>query len=225
MKPEIDNEEFVKNFSSKIRELEKNFSNRQEAADAIGVGKSTLQAWADGVREPSLSAMARLCKITGKSMDWFVSDKEDAVSESVLSEGEGVNVPVLPPLMSPEDEGTIADYVERTVTLDAALLRDVLGHDDVSKAASFRVVSDEMAPAINPIDLVIIDTALTALTANGVYAMQWMNMVTIKRLVVTPDGVLSTHDNDNYPDLPLSLDDIQNKITVFGRVKGVVKKQ
>lgn len=55
----------------RIRQLENRFKNRAEAAAAIGVAKSTLQAWGEGRSDPSFGGLARLAEVTGVSLDWI----------------------------------------------------------------------------------------------------------------------------------------------------------
>ncbi|QPC44597.1 helix-turn-helix domain-containing protein [Kaustia mangrovi] len=56
---------------NRLRELEKRFKNRAEAASAAGVAKSTLQSWIEGKADPSFEGLSRLAAKTGTSLDWL----------------------------------------------------------------------------------------------------------------------------------------------------------
>ena len=55
----------------RLRELEKRFTNREAAALAAGVAKSTFQRWVEGKSDASFEGLARLAKETGVSLDWL----------------------------------------------------------------------------------------------------------------------------------------------------------
>lgn len=58
---------------SRLREIENEFKNREEAAKAAGVSKSAFQAWVLGKADPSFEGLSRLAKATGYLLDWIAT--------------------------------------------------------------------------------------------------------------------------------------------------------
>lgn len=68
--------DFEQEVGTRLREVEKLFRNREEAARAAGVAKSTFQRWVEGKADPSFHGLARLAAKTGVSLDWLATGWE-----------------------------------------------------------------------------------------------------------------------------------------------------
>lgn len=57
--------------------------DQQQAADAIGVSRTTLSGWERGKFEPTFSSMIRWSHITGMPLEWFAEgvDEDDVRPE------------------------------------------------------------------------------------------------------------------------------------------------
>lgn len=64
-----------------------------------------------------------------------------------------------------------------------------------------RVSGDEMAPRLKPRDLVFVDTSVTRLAGNGIYALQSGDSLLIRRMEQRlGHGVVLKCDNKAYQD-------------------------
>lgn len=72
---------FQGDLARRLRELEKQFQNRAEAAKAAGVVAKTYQSWVDGRSVPSVKAMAHLAKATNTPLDWIAFGTGESVAE------------------------------------------------------------------------------------------------------------------------------------------------
>lgn len=68
--------DFEREVGTRLREVEKLFRNREEAAMAAGVAKSTFQRWVEGKADPSFHGLTRLAAKTGVSLDWLATGWE-----------------------------------------------------------------------------------------------------------------------------------------------------
>jgi len=219
----LDEKTFLIEIGPRIRELEKEYKNRAEAAESIGVGKSTLQAWSDGQRDPSFRAMASFCQQMGRSLDWlaFGTTQPDHVDSPT---GESVFVPVLKNALPVKNGGLHPDHIMDHIILSANFIRQIMNTETPKNCASARVQGDDMAPTLDHGDTVLIDTSIRSFTAHGLYAMQWLDALVIKRINITPTGINCISDNKKYPDMDFPEDFLKN-ITILGRVQSIVKQQ
>lgn len=98
---------FKAEVGKRIRELEKRFTNRAEAAAVAGVAKSTLQNWGDGQSDPSFEGLARLAAHTKTSLDWIATGAEADNTNRQLKEDQ-------------------EDLSLTHVSIDCSLLQDVV---------------------------------------------------------------------------------------------------
>lgn len=73
---------------NRLRELEKRFENREAAARAAGVAKSTLQSWIEGKSDPSFIGLVRLSRAANCDLNWIATGEppRDQRSQSPLTD-------------------------------------------------------------------------------------------------------------------------------------------
>jgi phage repressor protein C with HTH and peptisase S24 domain len=64
---------FRSGVGNRLREVEKRFANREAAARAAGVAKSTLQSWIEGKSDPSFIGLVRLSQATDCDLNWLAT--------------------------------------------------------------------------------------------------------------------------------------------------------
>lgn len=79
--PETNFPSFRDEVGKRLREVEKRFRNRDEAAKAAGVAKSTFQRWVEGKADPSFEGLAKLALATDISLDWLASGRGASTDE------------------------------------------------------------------------------------------------------------------------------------------------
>lgn len=118
-KPELGKEtgkmvpSFRVELGTRLREVEKRFKNRAEAARAAGVAKSTLQNWIEGKADPSFQGLAALAKAADISMDWLATGRQPDTPDNITLTQE-----IDGKLMGLALEGAKKLYAEENARLD-----------------------------------------------------------------------------------------------------------
>lgn len=89
---------FRRELGERLRQVEGRFRNREEAARAAGVSKTTLLRWVHGGADASFEGLARLADKTGYSLDWLATGQEPK------RRGEA---PAAPPAAAPVPAGAL----------------------------------------------------------------------------------------------------------------------
>ncbi len=216
---------FSRELGTRLREIENRFKNREEAAAACGVAKSTFQRWVEGKSDPSFEGLSRLADATGISLDWLAK----GVGESGLSEA---SVPTLVddsfvriPRYNVEasagpgafsDSEHVVDYmafredfVRRTLRADPANL------------VLITAVGDSMEPAIRAGDLLLIDRGVDRIQDDAIYVLVKRGEIVVKRVQQFFDGAVAVKsDNPAYVEETLGPGEA-DQVIVAGRVRWI----
>ena len=64
--------------------------SQQQLAERLGIGQSTVSKYLQGRRPPTVEALWRLARLSGRSMEWFLGGgRAPVVAEPRLSYGDG----------------------------------------------------------------------------------------------------------------------------------------
>ena len=220
---------FRRELSTRIREVEKRFKNRSEAAKAAGVAKSSFQRWVEGRADPSFEGLSKLANEAGVSLDWLAHGKATGAApingadrnDTEASQRSFVGVPRYDIRLS-AGSGT---FVDRAVVLDqipftARFLRRKLGRGSTDGLAIVEAAGDSMEPTISDGDLVMVDTRDRS-PGDGLYALVFDDSLLIKRLHRLLDGFEIGSDNHElYRPITVPRDRL-NEVQVVGRVRWI----
>ncbi len=232
---------FRAELSTRIREIEKRFANRAEAAKAAGVAKSSFQRWVEGKADPSFEGLSQFAAAAGVSLDWLAfgrgtPEREPEVEPRPIGAlgVEPVRMPGGPPVGESPSHVSIPRYdvrlsagdgafVERAELLDhipftPRFLRRKLGRGSTEGLVIVEAAGDSMEPTISDGDLVMIDTTDRA-PQDGLYALILEDALMVKRVHRMLDGLEIASDNrELYRPIVLPkgrMDEVQ----VVGRVR------
>lgn len=210
---------------NRLREVEKRFANRAEAARSAGVAKSTLQNWIEGKTDPSFAGVVRLAQAADIDVAWLVSG-EGKPDESLN--------PEQAPLLS-EDKIRIPHYDQRSLAptgeLNPSYVVDFVSFaeswirslfpGDPARLAFITSVSDSMEPTIRSGDVVLIDTDVKRFVDEGIYVIGTGGPLLLRRIQFLIDGtVVLRSDNPAYEDERLYAQ-AAAEANVVGRVRWI----
>lgn len=198
--------------STRLRELEKRFVNRDAAANAAGVAKSTFQRWVEGKSDPSFEGLARLANHTGMSLDWLAGGTV-APANSAEIKGKPprsmVAIPILEVAAS-AGHGAVAlrEQPSDFLWFNEAWLRQTYGvNPNELKLLASR--GESMAPTIAPGSILMVNCGDDARKAgDGIYVVRLEGDILVKRLQRLPGNLIKvSSDNPAYEPFTVRLDD------------------
>lgn len=212
---------FRSELGSRLRELEKGFTNRETAAKAAGAAKSTFQSWIEGKADPSFEGLASFARQTGVSLDWLAGMSADASRGRQIGEDRGmVAIPVFE-FEAGAGPGMVA-YDEKPVDhlwFNETWLRQTYGvnPNDLKMLPSS---GDSMEPTISSGAMLLVNTSKTArLPGDGIFVVRLEGDILVKRLQRVPGGKIKvSSDNAAYDAFHVSLDDGGVDFALLGRV-------
>lgn len=118
---------FEAEVGSRLRLVESEFRNREEAAKTAGVAKSTFQRWVEGKADPSFRGLARLAAATGVSLNWLATG-EGPMRFDQAAAGTSMAAPVIDTkLMGRIAEGVVSVYKAENAGLPPQFLGQRVG--------------------------------------------------------------------------------------------------
>ena len=96
----------------------------------------------------------------------------------------------------------------------------VLGMPDPSAVRIMEVIGDAMAPSLNEGDVLFVDVTVQEVNADGIYVFTRGTQLLVKRLQLLSDRLAVISDNKKYERDNIPLDEIEQTITIHGRVIG-----
>lgn len=200
---------FRSNLGFRLRELEKRFQNRETAAKAAGVAKSTLQNWIEGKSDPSFLGLVKLCQAAGEDLNWLASGKAPhcgtplSVHRAGQTDRDGLKpeLVVIPVYNASADAGNskIDENPGSLVALDKAWLHRNFSVRPATLAI-FPTTGESMEPTIRGDELILFDTSEQGCTpTDGIFVIRLEGTILVKRLQHLPGGLIRVKsDNDAY---------------------------
>lgn len=208
----------------RLREAEKRFKNRADAAKAAGVAKSTLQNWIEGKTDPSFEGIVRLAQAANISVAWLATGEDEMGPEATQTEVPSAGFVKVPRFdvetLAGPDALTDPDNVVDFVTIRESWVRGVVPVDP-SRLALITAVGDSMEPTVRAGDILLIDTGVRGFLDEAIYAVAFGDHILVKRIEFLIDGaVLVKNDNTAYVDQTLSAK-TASQARVAGRVRWI----
>jgi len=181
------------------KELENRRLTQSEFADRIGFSQGKISHWFRGRREISLADVEKINQV----LDINLLEKGNDGSFSLdlldvsVSAGSGLML---------FDENVI-----RSVAFDKSRFKGLFGIEPTNQLKIITVKGDSMMPTFKENDFLLVDTANTS-TSDGVYVFRVGDSLYVKRLQLTPSGVIALSDNKNYGSFNLEAFDIVAKV-------------
>lgn len=212
---------FRKEVGTRIREVENGFANREEAAKAAGVAKSTLQRWIEGKSDPSFEGMVRLAEASGVDLDWLATGKMHPERASPQLGQDYVMIPRYDVEASAGPGAlTEREHVIDFMAFQSGWVKRVLDADP-RRLALISAKGDSMEPTIRAGDLLLVDTGVDRFVDDAIYVVVIEGHLLVKRVQLFMGGAVTVKsDNPSYIEQTLSPDEAAGAI-VAGRVRWV----
>lgn len=197
--------------------------NQSEFARYVGVTPQSVQQWISGETGPRRNNLVRAAdylKVTTQYLQFGDTSVVVPEADSVKIDGDSIEIPLLDASGSMGAGISIqerVDVVERMKVSGAWLRRTV----NVSTPENLRLITaygDSMEGTFSDGDVLLIDSGVTEIRIDAVYALELNGELYIKRLQRRPDGsVLMISDNKKYE--PYLIDNGErHQFRVLGRV-------
>ena len=218
------------NFVDKLKTARTNSdltqSQMSEKLQSLGrkVSAQQISSWERGDYSPSHRNMSGICEILSLDLEYF-SEKKGAGEIHPVAHSES-DIP---------NEFSLVDKRKGDISAGSGLRPD----NDVDFRLAFRndwleqfggaqqlfvvrVEGDSMEPTLQESDTVLINkNANTIGAGGGIFAINWNNMVLVKRLQVNPqtNEIIIKSDNPNYDSMVVKPHEIQieGKVIWYGR--------
>lgn len=216
---------YRKEVGNRLREVEKRFANRAEAARSAGVAKSTLQNWIEGKTDPSFLGIVRLAQAADVDVAWLITGEgkpDEALNpEQVrLLSGDKIRIPRYDRRsLAPPGELNPSYVVDFVYFAESWIRRLFPG--DPARLAFITADSDSMEPTIRSGDIVLIDTDIKSFVDEGIYVVGVDGPLLLRRIQFLIDGtVVLKNDNPAYENERLYAQ-AASEANVVGRVRWI----
>ncbi|MDH3001464.1 transcriptional regulator [Chelonobacter oris] len=223
-------------FSNRMKLIaEKYFNgNYSEFARAVGVAQASLARWVKGEADPSRTNLVKVADVSGVSLDWLATGKEEQPKNTIERSVEKVKD------LTEEAVTMIASYSRINVSAGFGSFNEGVTKPDgkepysdnllqslrvtPDKCAVFWANGDSMSPTIADGDQLLVDLNKTEIKGGDkIYLVQKGESVWVKRVKMKWDGVELVSDNkDEYPPITISDEDAQN-LQIIGQVVHIGK--
>ncbi|AWA97959.1 helix-turn-helix domain-containing protein (plasmid) [Vibrio harveyi] len=193
----------------KIREGSLRIS-KKELAKILGVSQSAVNQWEKGVNYPSQKRLIELSRVLNTTYEWLVN----GTTQSIGDESE-FEIPFFENINCSAGGGFINEDGESIMVSSHFL--PLLNSVRVETLIALRVHGDSMEPAISDEGIVFIDTADKKIIDGKVYVYKQADVLRVKRLEYSVNGLVIKSFNDRYSDERISKKDFDD-FCVIGRV-------
>ncbi|AIZ78790.1 MULTISPECIES: S24 family peptidase [Actinobacillus] len=235
-KPNIYDEKF----SERMKFIaEKSFkSNYSEFARAVGVAQASLARWVKGEADPSRSNLVKIAEVSGASLEWLATGKEQQPQTSQSIVGKAFQqlevmreeaVSMIDSFVSIHVSAGFGSFNEGVTKPDGQEpYADSLLHSlgvQAKHCAVFWASGSSMQPTITDGDQLLVDLSRNEVRGDDkIYLVQNGDSVWVKRVKMLWDGVELISDNrEEYEPIKISNQEAQN-LQIIGQVVHVGHK-
>ena len=196
--------------SERLRALqEEKRLSAKDLARIAGVSTVAVYKWLNGDGEPTnerLERLAEFFKVTPGYLRY--GELGTDAPQTIELDNDTISIPVLDVRGACGAGGVLSPTVSLVKMLRVArewLTSRLPSWASVSYLHIITADGDSMLPKIDHGDFVIVDSSITSITADAVYAIQYSGSVFIKRIQSHPDGtVMLISDNEAYKPIVVS---------------------
>lgn len=184
-------------------------------ARRAGVSESSVRAYLSGEKSPGMDALHAMCSAGGVSIDYLVTGRTRDDTPTAAASPRTLYTP---------SDNFVYLPLHRNVSASAgngAVIWDEHDIDHLAFQASFirqelraspnslrlvRVTGDSMERLLYSGDMVMVDTSITALQAEGMYVFRIDDSISVKWLYAMPGGVIRvvSENSSKYPPYEIS---------------------
>lgn len=216
---------YVFALGERIREV-RGKRSRADLANKLHIHVNTLGKFERGESMPDALLVNRICTITGHSVEWLVTGRENAVGEPerslvAVERGRYLYVPLFD-VQASAGPGAFVD-LERVVTMrpfDVNYIRGDLriAHNEV---ALLGITGSSSEPALRSGDTVMVDRRDREVQAEGLHLLRIDDVLLVKMVQRLPGRALRVSStNDAYQPFDIRMDgEDETNVNILGRVR------
>lgn len=190
--------------------------SKKELGELIGVSQSAVNQWEKGVNYPAQKRLIELSRVFNSSYEWLVNGQSRSTGD-----GSDIEIPFYEHISCSAGPGVIND--DNEALMISAHLIPLLNKESLKNIIALRVHGDSMEPAISDEGIVFIDTSSKNIVDGKVYVYKQDNILRVKRLEYSVNGLIIKSINDSYADEKVSHKNFHD-FCVIGRVLYSINK-
>lgn len=196
--------------SERLRALqEEKRLSAKDLARIAGVSTVAVYKWLNGDGEPTNERLERLAEFFNVTPGYLrYGELGTDAPQTIELDNDTISIPVLDVRGACGAGGVLSSTVSLVKMLRVArewLTSRLPSWASVSYLHIITADGDSMLPKIDHGDFVIVDSSITSITADAVYAIQYSGSIFIKRIQSHPDGtVMLISDNEAYKPIVVS---------------------
>lgn len=196
--------------SERLRALqEEKRLSAKDLARIAGVSTVAVYKWLNGDEEPTNERLERLAEFFNVTPGYLRYGELGAdAPQTIELDNDTISIPVLDVRGACGAGGVLSPTVSLVKMPRVArewLTSRLPSWASVSYLRIITADGDSMLPKIDHGDFVIVDSSITSITADAVYAIQYSGNIFIKRIQSHPDGtVMLISDNEAYKPIVVS---------------------
>lgn len=190
-----------------------------DAARKLDVSPQVLSAWLSGRNKPNVEAIANICSVFSLSPSWLMTGRFDSPDHQTVITDDFIGIPLLNFSASCGNGREISeDAVVSLIRVNRNWISRHCGNANSRALNIISVSGDSMNPTLNDGDFVIIDTSVTYVDTDSLFAFSLDNDLFIKRIQRAGRNINVISDNPLYPPYTLTSMEMEHGFRVFGRV-------
>ncbi|MCG3741155.1 XRE family transcriptional regulator [Vibrio cincinnatiensis] len=190
--------------------------SKKELALLLGVSQSAVNQWENNVNLPSQKKLIELSRVLNVTYEWLINGTREPKSDENVYE-----IPFYEDIRC--SAGTGYFNGESEILMISGDLIPLPSEKINKNIIMLRASGDSMEPAISDGGVVFIDTSETKIVDGKIYVYQKDDILRIKQLEHSFNGLIIKSINQNYADERVTHKDFSN-ICVIGRVLYSINK-
>lgn len=187
--------------------------NQRDFAKKLKLTAPSVSQWERGVTEPKGQNLINLCRLFNCSPEWLLKGKEKTEEKPTC-----LLIPLIPEIRASGGDGAI-NYIGNEDKEYVAVPEAALKHRNIEKIECIQITGDSMEPMLFDGGIVALDRNERNIRDGKVYIFQQGNVLRVKKLVRTVNGVLIKSVNPEYLDEKLTTQELRDEyFEIIGRV-------
>lgn len=216
--------EALETLPSRLKQAAARVGNKQTLAHLAGIDYRTLHRYETRQSVPPLDVSIRLAEAAKVSPLWLLCGIGDVEASDEVQRAGARQLPGKYVLMASAfaGRGSVRESQAATEALafSAEWLEKIAGPRDRDNMRLIEAPDDSLAPWISEGDLLAIDTSVTEVSRDGIYALrQRGGSILVRRLQALADGGVNVlFDNPLYKPFTITASEASAQLPVAGRV-------
>ncbi|MDO5532828.1 S24 family peptidase [Sutterella sp.] len=204
--------------------LKRTDRSQASLARQLNTNPQTFSAWMTGRNQPSIPMVLKICEALEVSPSWLLTGRDDEYQKSPETEGfvrlyqADTDVSVDPAKQAMLNETPSV----RLMQVSNRWVQRYAGSGDEHSLAILSVYGDSMEPTLKDGDSVLINTKVTDVFTDSIYAFMRDRDLYIKRLQRVADDIRVISDNSRYETYSVEADEFHRRNKILGRLVSVI---